>query len=125
MDGATTVNGTPLLKAPFTDTTTLPVVAPNGTGAVMLVSLQLEGEADVPLNRSAPVAADEPKLLPLTVTAVPTGPDVGLIDVIAGGEVVAAGLNETIESAIWLDSEYEKLVERLEDDAGPFIVMSA
>ncbi len=45
-----TVKLLPLLATPETVTTTLPVVAPDGTGAVMLVALQLEGDADVPLN---------------------------------------------------------------------------
>ena len=38
------------LATPPTVTTTLPVVAPVGTGATMLVELQLVGVAAVPLN---------------------------------------------------------------------------
>src|SRR4051812_5288744 len=45
-----TVNVTPLLACPLAVTTTLPVVVPLGTGATMLVSDQLVGEADVPLK---------------------------------------------------------------------------
>ena len=45
-----TVNVTPLLACPLTVTTTAPVVAPEGTGALMLVALQLVGVAAVPLN---------------------------------------------------------------------------
>src|SRR5258705_2756560 len=45
----TTVNLTPLLATPPTVTTTLPVVAPAGTGATMLVADQLVGVAVVPL----------------------------------------------------------------------------
>lgn len=41
---------TPLLAAPPTVATILPVVAPLGTGTVMLISLQLVGTAVVPLN---------------------------------------------------------------------------
>jgi hypothetical protein len=41
---------TPALATPETVTTTLPVVAPLGTGATMLVEPQLVGVAVVPLN---------------------------------------------------------------------------
>src|SRR6266568_1833359 len=44
-----TVKATPLLPTPPTVTTTLPVVAPVGTGATMLVTLQLVGVAALPL----------------------------------------------------------------------------
>ena len=47
--GTTTVKGTPLLITPAAViTTTLPVRAAAGTDAVILVSLQLMIEADVP-----------------------------------------------------------------------------
>src|SRR6266567_4952732 len=46
---------TPLLATPPPVTTTFPVVAPLGTAATMLVALQLDGVAAVPLNdRAAP-----------------------------------------------------------------------
>ena len=45
-----TVKLEPLLSTPLACTTTLPVVAPVGTGTAMLVSLQLVGVAVVPLN---------------------------------------------------------------------------
>src|SRR5436190_23219711 len=48
--GTVTVKGTPLLARPPTVTTTVPVVAPLGTGTVRLVALQLVGVATVPLN---------------------------------------------------------------------------
>lgn len=51
--GAGTVKTTPLLIWPLTVTVTLPVVAPAGTGAAMLVALQEEGEALVPLKLTA------------------------------------------------------------------------
>src|SRR2546427_11422594 len=86
-DPAVTVKATPLLATPPTDTTTLPVVAPVGTGATMLVLLQLVGAAAVPLKVSVLVPWVEPKLLPLMVTDVPTGPPVGFTVVIAGGAV--------------------------------------
>src|SRR6185503_15416345 len=109
---------------PFTLTTTLPVVALEGTGAEILVSLQVAGVADVPLNRTVLVPADAPKLLPLMVTIVPPAPDAGLSDVMAGDAVVPLGRNEAIDSATWLDSEYEKLVAAAPATLGPFIVIS-
>jgi len=48
--GKVTVNVTPLLACPPTVTTTLPLVAPIGTGEVMLVLVQLVGVATVPLK---------------------------------------------------------------------------
>jgi hypothetical protein len=48
--GAVTVKFIPLLGTPPTVTTTFPVEAPLGTGATMLVALQLAGVAVTPLN---------------------------------------------------------------------------
>ncbi len=45
-----TVNATPLLAWPPTVTTTFPVVAPAGTGALILVGVQLTGIAATPLK---------------------------------------------------------------------------
>jgi len=72
-----TVKATPLLANPPTVTTTGPVVAFAGTGATMLVLLQLLGVAAVPLNVTVLVPCEVPKLEPLIVTAVPTAPEVG------------------------------------------------
>src|SRR5882672_778168 len=72
-----TVNVTPLLATPFAVTTTGPVVAPLGTDATMLLALQLEGVATIPLNAIVLVPCADPKLVPVIVTLVPTGPDVG------------------------------------------------
>jgi hypothetical protein len=72
-----TVNGTPLLGRPPTVATTFPVVAPVGTGATMLVALQLVGVAAVPLNVTVLSPCAAPKFAPLIVTDVPTGPEVG------------------------------------------------
>ena len=47
-----TVKVTPLLACPLTVTITSPVVAPEGTGAAMLVALQLLGVAVFPLKVS-------------------------------------------------------------------------
>ena len=72
-----TVKFTPLLAAPFTMTTTFPVVAPVGTNVAMLVAPQLVTVAVVPLNFTVLVPCGDPKFVPVIVTAVPTGPDVG------------------------------------------------
>jgi len=82
-DGVT-VKLTPLLGKDPTVTTTLPVVAPVGTEIPMLVSLQLTGAVGMPLNEMELNPFEAPKLLPLIVTEVPTGPDEGLKLVIAG-----------------------------------------
>ena len=74
--GVVTVNVTPLLATPPTVTTTFPDVAPLGTGRVMLVALQLVGVPAVPLNFTVLVPCVAPKLVPVIVTEVPTGPDV-------------------------------------------------
>jgi|ERR671924_2166311 hypothetical protein len=81
---ALTVKVIPLLAVPPTVTTTLPVVAPAGTGATTLEALQLVGEAAVPLNVTVPYPCDDPKFFPVIVTDVPTGPVEGLIPVILG-----------------------------------------
>jgi len=64
----TTVKGTPLLATPPTVTTTLPVVAPTGTGATMLVADQLVGVAVVPLNLTVLAPWVAPKFVPVIVT---------------------------------------------------------
>jgi hypothetical protein len=46
----TTVKATPLLFVEFTFTTTFPVVAPEGTAVEILVLLQIDTLAVVPLN---------------------------------------------------------------------------
>src|SRR6267154_1328908 len=87
-----TVNCTPLLAIPPAVTTTLPVVAPAGTGATMLVALQLVGVAAVPLNATPLVPCIVPKLAPAIVTEVPTGPEVGFKLVILGAGTVTVKL---------------------------------
>src|SRR5436305_11921560 len=71
------VNFAPALATPLTVTTTLPVVAPAGTGATIEVALQLAGVATVPLNVTALVPWVEPKLPPAMVTDAPTAPELG------------------------------------------------
>src|SRR5262245_66671367 len=79
-----TVNALPLLATPPTVTTTLPVVAPAGTGTAMLVADQLVGAAVVPLKVTVLVPCVAPKLVPVIVTDAPTAPLVGLRVVIVG-----------------------------------------
>jgi hypothetical protein len=52
-------------------------VAPDGTGAEILVAFQLVGVAAVPLNVTVLVPWVEPKVVPVMVTAVPVEPVVG------------------------------------------------
>jgi hypothetical protein len=71
------VKFTPLLAWPPTVTTTLPVLAPLGTVAVMLVALQLVTVATVPLKVTALVPCVAPKFVPVIITELPTVPEVG------------------------------------------------
>jgi len=72
-----TTNVAVLLGIPATVTAMLPVVAPVGTGAVMLVSLQLVGIAVIPLKVSVLEPWVVPKPVPVIVTGVPIGPLLG------------------------------------------------
>jgi hypothetical protein len=78
-----------LLATPPTVTTTLPVVAPDGTGTTMLVACQVVGVAAVPLNVTVLLPLFAPKLLPLMVTAVATGP-------LDGERLVSVGATDTV-----------------------------
>jgi hypothetical protein len=82
-----TVKGNAMLATPPTLTTTLPVVAPDGTGTTIRVADQLDGVAAVPLNVTLLVLCVAPKFAPVMVTDVPTGPLVGAILVRVGGLV--------------------------------------
>src|SRR5439155_21165319 len=83
---STTVNAPPLLGALPTLTTTLPVVAPAGTGATIEVALQFVGLALVVLKETVLAPWVEPKLLPVILTDAPTAPEVGDNAVIRGGD---------------------------------------
>ena len=72
-----TVKLTLLLATPPTVTTTPPDDPPVGTGTMMLVAVQPVGVAVVPLNLTVLVPCEAPKLDPVMVTELPTGPDVG------------------------------------------------
>jgi hypothetical protein len=77
-----------LLATPPTVTSTFPVVAPVGMGTLIWVALQLVGLAVVPLNVTVLVPCDEPKLVPVIVTAVPTTPPPGARLLMLGSEDV-------------------------------------
>ncbi len=93
--GTVTVKLTPLLATPLTVTTTLPVVAPAGTGTAMLVALQLVGVAPIPLKATLLVPWVAPKFAPVIVTGVPSTPDVGFRLVMLGATVVAVAVKFT------------------------------
>jgi len=81
-----TVKGDPRLATVKTVTTTLPVVAPAGTGTVMLVELQLVAvPAEIPLNVTVLEPCVVPKFVPVMVIGVPTGPEAGLSEPMFGG----------------------------------------
>jgi hypothetical protein len=88
LGGVVTVKVMPLLATPPTVTTTLPVVAPAGTGTVMLEALHPVGVPAVPLNVTVLVPWLAPKFVPAMVTEVPTAPDVGLRLVMLGAGIV-------------------------------------
>src|SRR5438552_16354021 len=88
---ASTVNNTPALATPLTVTTTLPVVAPAGTGATIEVALQLVGLALVALKKTALAPWVEPKLVPVIVTDAPTAPEIGDNAVMRGVDAFEMG----------------------------------
>jgi len=77
-----------LLAMPPTVTITFPVVAPEGTGTIIEVVLQLVGVPVVPLNVTVLVPCEEPKFVPVIVTAVPTAPASGTRLLMLGSEDV-------------------------------------
>ena len=70
-----------MLVSPFVATVTLPVVAPLGTIAEMLVELHALVAALTPLNITVPLV---PRFVPEIVTAVPAFPEPGLMLLITG-----------------------------------------
>lgn len=72
-----TVKFTPLLAVPPTVTTTLPVVAPVGTSAVIKLSLQLVAVAVVPLNFTVLEPWLAPNPAPVIATLAPIPPLAG------------------------------------------------
>jgi len=78
LGGGATVKFTPLLAILSTVTTTFPVVAAAGTVVVRLVAVQLITVAAIPLNVTVLARCVAPKPVPLMVTTVPTGPELGV-----------------------------------------------
>jgi hypothetical protein len=72
-----TVKLTPLEDTEFTVTTTLPLVAPAGTGTVIEPGLHPDGAACVPLNETVLDPCVEPKPVPVIVINAPAEPEVG------------------------------------------------
>jgi hypothetical protein len=70
-----TVKVIPLLAVPPTVTTTIPVVAPLGTEVTIVVALQLDTVAAVPLKVIVLEPWLAPKFAPVMVRGVPTGPE--------------------------------------------------
>ena len=81
------MNATAGLATPPTVTTTFPLSAPAGTGTAMLVEDHEVGVAVIPLNVIVLVPLVDPKLFPVMVTTVPTGPLGGDRFVITGATV--------------------------------------
>jgi hypothetical protein len=81
-----TAKGIALLATPETVTTTFPVVAPAGTGAVIDVEAQQVPQivANVPLNVRVLDPWLDPKFTPLIAMEVPIGPAAGFKAIIAG-----------------------------------------
>jgi hypothetical protein len=84
-----TVKLLPLLTCPFADTVTGPLLAPFGTVTLMLVSLQLEMAAVVPLTVTTPPPCVAPNPLPAIVTDWPGEPADRLKDVMLGRGMTA------------------------------------
>jgi hypothetical protein len=87
---ASTVKLTPLVFTPLAFTTTLPVVAPVGTVATMLVALQLVTVAVVPLNFTVPLPCEAPRFVPVSVIEAPMASDVG-------DKLVSVGVASTVK----------------------------
>ena len=98
LGAAATVNAAPLLASPDVVTTTFPVVAPFGTGVMMLVELQLVGTATIPLKVTMLEPCVAPKLVPVIVTEVPIDPEVGDRLVMLGAGVVTVKLTPVLDA---------------------------
>ena len=69
---------------PLTVTVNGPEVAPDGTSAEILVSLQERAVAAVPLSTTVDAPCVEPNPEPSIVTELPTGPEVGVMPEMLG-----------------------------------------
>ena len=68
------------------------MVAPDGTVTVMLVALQLDAVAAIPLKVTVLVPWAVPKFVPVIATEVPTAPEFGFKLVIVGAGTVTVKL---------------------------------
>jgi hypothetical protein len=87
-----TENVIPGLATPPIVTTTEPVVAAAGTGTTIFVLLQLVGVVATPLKVTVLLPCALPSVVPVIVTEVPTGPELGLIPVMPNTTVNATPL---------------------------------
>ena len=71
-----------------TVTSIVPVVAPTGTVVVMLMTVLALTTAAVPLKLTVLAAGVVSKLVPVIVTEAPIDPEVGVNEVIVGGEML-------------------------------------
>jgi hypothetical protein len=92
------VNVDPLLACPPTVTTTGPLVAPVGTGAVMDVALHAVGVEAIPLKLTVLLVCVLRKFVPAITTEVPTAPVLGVRLVIVGARAPRG--NTTVESKL-------------------------
>jgi hypothetical protein len=90
LGAGTIVKVRPLLATPLAFTTTLPVVAPLGTGTAILSALQLVGVPTVPLKLTDPLPWIAPKFAPAIATSAPTAP-------VVGETVVMLGVGSTVK----------------------------
>lgn len=72
-----TVKFSPLLAVPLTVTTTVPLVAPEGTAATIDVGLQPVAVTATPLKVTVLPPCVVPKFVPVIVTDAPTGAELG------------------------------------------------
>jgi len=74
---------------PSTVTESGPFDTPAGTATVRVVAVALSTGTIIPLKETMLLPAVGEKLLPVMVTKVPTGPLLGLTEVIVGGAALA------------------------------------
>ena len=98
LGAGTTVKLFPLLATPATVTTTLPVTAPDGTFATMLVALHVVTVAVTPLNLTVLVPLVAPKAVPVIVTEAVIAPDVGARVAILGAAAATTGSHSSKSS---------------------------
>lgn len=97
--GTVIVNVALLLAAPFTVTTTEPVIVPGGTAAVMLATLQPVTAAAIPLKATVLLPWLDPKFDPLIVTTVPIVPELGDNPLTLGGGTVTVNAAPLLATA--------------------------